>query len=196
MRRLLARTRSVAETRRLGVAIGEALDRVPRAGFVIVLNGDLGAGKTVLAGGLVLGLGAPAGTVVQSPTFTVARGYRGRAPIVHMDAYQIRSRADLEAAGFEEMGGEGRVTVVEWGDRIAAALPADRLEVTLTTPPTEPAAPERAVRASSPGSPSTGDAERALELVATGPASTRVLERLVASHARLFAAATAAEPRA
>jgi len=174
--RITVESKTAASTRRLGEMLGRAVETVPRAGLTIVLLGDLGAGKTVFAGGVVRGLGAPAGTVVVSPTFTIARGYRGRMPIVHVDAYHVRRLADLEAAGFEEMSGSGRVTVVEWGDRIATALPADRLETTLS--PVAAAPPHDA--GASPA-PYLVDVPRRVEIVARGPESARVLARLAPS---------------
>ncbi|MFO0933868.1 MAG: tRNA (adenosine(37)-N6)-threonylcarbamoyltransferase complex ATPase subunit type 1 TsaE [Planctomycetota bacterium] len=133
--RLVLRSTSRAATVALGRALGASIEPLPRGGFVVVLLGDLGAGKTVFAGGIAAGLGVPATSPVVSPTFTFARGYRGRVPMFHLDAYLVRSAGDLEASGYEELGGEGRVTVVEWGDRIASALPADRLEVTILPDP-------------------------------------------------------------
>ena len=184
---LVFETDSPDATRRLARALGEVLEPVPRAGQTIVLLGDLGAGKTVFVGGLCRGLGVPDGTPVVSPTFTVARAYRGRVPIHHLDAYHLRGRAELEAAGFEEMGGNGRVTCVEWGDRIADALPADRLEVAITTlppadrsrPPPPPDSPPT-TDATPPGSPPP-EPRRRITLRALGKASARVLERLRAS---------------
>ena len=105
-------------------------------------------------------------------------------PIVHVDAYHVRHLADLEAAGFEEMSGDGRVTVVEWGDRIASALPADRLETTLT-----PVADDHAGASPSPTS-SIADVARRVEVVALGPSSERVLERFAAGMPRNAGAAT------
>jgi tRNA threonylcarbamoyladenosine biosynthesis protein TsaE len=150
-------SRSPDETRRFAEALGRALDPGPRAGAVVSLAGDLGAGKTVFAQGLLAGLGVPAGIPVASPTFVFARAYRGRVPVHHVDAYHVRGRGDLEASGFEEMVGEGRVSVVEWGDRIAEALPVDRIDVEIVP---------------------TGETERAIEATARGPASARVLARL------------------
>lgn len=190
--RLVLRSPSRATTVAIGRAIGAALDPLPRGGFVVVLLGDLGAGKTVLAGGIATGLGVPATSPVVSPTFTFARGYRGRVPMFHLDAYLVRSAADLEASGWEELGGEGRVTVVEWGDRIAAALPTDRLEVTLTSDSSVargPVAPGTAGREGSHGdgatAPSPNEAPeppsgRRVELVAGGPEAERVIARLKA----------------
>ena len=149
---------------------------------MIVLTGDLGAGKTVFASGLARGLGVPATTPVTSPTFTVARAYRGRVPLHHVDAYHLRSLAELEAAGFEEMGGDGRVTCVEWGDRVPAAWPTDRLEVALT--PLPPATPP------DPTGDGLAEPPRRIELTATGPLAQRVLSRATPALERLALAAS------
>lgn len=169
-------TDSPDATRRLAESLGRALEPVPRAGITIVLLGDLGAGKTVFVGGICRGLGVPASTPVVSPTFTVARAYRGRVPIHHLDAYHLRGRGDLEAAGFEEMGGNGRVTCVEWGDRVEDALPPDRLEVAIVTlPPTDPAS-----AAPSASAAATPEPERRITVRALGKGSARILARLEA----------------
>lgn len=169
-------SRSPEETRKIGEALGRAIDPVPRAGMFVALHGDLGAGKTVFTAGLARGMGTPASVAVVSPTFVVARAYPGRAPVHHVDAYHLRSLSELEAAGYEEMGGAGRVTVVEWAERIADALPADRLEVTLTPVP-EPVP----VEAASEGGVPAANPPRRIEIEATGPHSGRVLERLTAA---------------
>ena len=168
-------SRSREETRRLAAALGEALDPVPRAGFVVALHGDLGAGKTVFASGFVGALGVPAGTVVASPTFTVFRSYLGRVPIEHVDAYMVGSRAALEGAGLHDIGGNGHVTCVEWAERIADALPKDRLDVDILTLVPSPDAPD-------------ADPLRRLEVRAGGPTSERVRARwleLVAARGRV-----------
>lgn len=156
---------SAAATAAIARALGEALIPPPRGGGVVALLGDLGAGKTVFAGGLARGLGVPASVMVTSPTFTVAKAYRAKVPLDHLDAYHLRGLSDLEAAGFEEMGGEGRVLCVEWADRVADALPPDRLEVTIT-----PVLP--------PGGTSDGaEPPRRVEIAALGRRSAAVLEK-------------------
>jgi tRNA threonylcarbamoyladenosine biosynthesis protein TsaE len=160
---------SPAATKAVAEAIGRAVDPVPRGGLVLVLLGDLGAGKTVFTAGLARGLGVPKETPVTSPTFTVAKAYRGRVPLHHVDAYMVRSLSELEAAGLEEMGGEGRVTCVEWGDRVPAAWPADRLEVTLTPLPVAvPALPL---------GPGFVEPPRRIDVRATGRQAQHVLDR-------------------
>lgn len=157
-------SRSREETRRIAAALGDALDPAPRAGFVVALHGDLGAGKTVFASGLIGALGVPPGTVVASPTFTVFRSYLGRVPIQHVDAYMVGSRAALEGAGLHEIGGNGHVACVEWAERIVEALPPDRLDVDILT-----LAP--------PADVVDADPPRRLDVRAGGPVSRRVLAR-------------------
>ena len=165
-------TRSADATARVARALGRAMEPVPRGGLFVALLGDLGAGKTVFAGGLFRGLGVSASVPVVSPTFTVARAYRGRMPIHHVDAYHVLSLAELEAAGFEEMGGDGHVTCVEWGDRVPEALPADRLEVSLRPEP------DALADAAAPcGKESEAEPPRRIDVLALGRGSSAVLSR-------------------
>jgi tRNA threonylcarbamoyladenosine biosynthesis protein TsaE len=106
-------------------AVGRALATVLEAGDVVLLSGPLGAGKTELVKGLAEGLGVE--ETVVSPTFTIAREYRGSLPLLHVDVYRLDSAQELLDLGLEES--EGMVTVVEWGDAVAGLLPADHLEV-------------------------------------------------------------------
>ena len=118
-------TRSAAETTDLAVRVGALL----RAGDVVVLDGELGTGKTVFAKGIARALGVTEPVV--SPTFTVVREYAGRVPLVHVDVYRLDHLQELHDLGFDDLLGDDAVTVVEWGDRVSAVLPADRLEVSL-----------------------------------------------------------------
>ena len=156
-------TAATAErTRALGAALGAALRPPPPGGIVIGLHGDLGAGKTVFVQGLARGLGVPPEEAVVSPTFTVARDYRAPEVVLHhVDAYRLRGADELEAAGFEEMWGDGRVTCVEWAERVEDSLPVDRLDVTLT--------PE--------GAAAGEDAPRCIVSRAGGPRARAVLAR-------------------
>lgn len=117
---------SRAETAALGMALGQAL----QAGDVIVLRGNLGAGKTVLAQGIGRGLGVREAVI--SPTFTLLREYRsGRLPFYHVDAYRLAGPAEAHTFGLDEyLYGDG-VTVIEWGERVAPLLPDERLEIEL-----------------------------------------------------------------
>jgi tRNA threonylcarbamoyladenosine biosynthesis protein TsaE len=109
---------SAAETKAAGARLAEKI----QAGDVIALVGDLGAGKTQFVKGLAKGLGSTA--VVTSPTFTLVHEYQGsRLPIYHFDFYRIESLAALRAIGFDEtVFGDG-VSVIEWADRFADAIP-------------------------------------------------------------------------
>lgn len=110
--------------------IGERLARLARPGDVLALWGELGAGKTVLAKGVATGLGLDAGEV-SSPTFVILHEhYGGRMPLFHLDLYRLEGQ-DLGTTGWEEALDGGGITVIEWPDRAADTLPADRLDVRL-----------------------------------------------------------------
>jgi tRNA threonylcarbamoyladenosine biosynthesis protein TsaE len=119
-------TRSTDETLALAGTVGELL----RAGDVVSLVGDLGAGKTVFARGVARALGVTEPVV--SPSFTIVREYEGRMPLVHVDVYRIDTVQELYDLGFEELVRDDGVTLVEWGDMIDGLLPGDRLDVRLT----------------------------------------------------------------
>lgn len=104
-------TTSPAETELAGRRWGERL----RTGDVLLLSGELGAGKTTFVRGLALGIGSAA--PVASPTFQLVRVYPGRVQLAHVDLYRIESQAELADLGLDELADQGAV-VVEWGDRI------------------------------------------------------------------------------
>ena len=109
---------NAAETK----AVGERLAEKIQTGDVLALVGDLGAGKTQFVKGLAKGLGSMA--VVTSPTFTLVHEYQGsRLPIYHFDFYRIESLAALRAIGFDEIVFGDGVSVIEWADRFADAIP-------------------------------------------------------------------------
>jgi len=107
-------TQSVAQTIELGRYIGCAL----RGSEIIALIGELGTGKTHLIKGLALGLEVPNPDDVTSPTFTIINEYQGRLPLYHVDAYRLKTPAELEALGFDEICLPSAVVVVEWADRV------------------------------------------------------------------------------
>ena len=111
-------------------ALGKRLGRVLQAGDTVALVGDLGAGKTTFTQGLAAGLGVPADARVRSPTFAIAHVYPGgRVTLYHVDVYRLETESALWALGFEDyIAGDG-VCVVEWADRVPAALPEDHLVV-------------------------------------------------------------------
>jgi tRNA threonylcarbamoyladenosine biosynthesis protein TsaE len=118
-------TRSAAETHALAARVGTVL----RAGDVVVLAGPLGAGKTAFTKGIAVALGIVEPVV--SPTFTIVREYAAALPLVHVDVYRLDHHQELHDLGFDDLVGGDGVTVVEWGDRVRALLPVDRLDVTL-----------------------------------------------------------------
>src|SRR4051812_35816335 len=111
-------------------AIGERLATLLRAGDLVVLTGELGAGKTTLVQGIGAGLGVRAPVV--SPTFVIARVHRdGRLPLVHVDAYRLGSDAEVDDLDLDA-DLESAVTVVEWGEGLVERLSADRLAVRIS----------------------------------------------------------------
>ena len=105
-------------------------------GDVITLSGDLGAGKTTFARALIRYLAGDDSIEVPSPTFTLTQTYTlPRFAVVHVDLYRLSGSAELTELGLDDAP-EGAVTLVEWPDRAAGFLPADRLEIALTLEPT------------------------------------------------------------
>ena len=112
------------ETRELGRRLAALLG----PGDLVVLNGGLGAGKTLFAGGVGQGLGLSG--PLPSPTFILVREYRGgRLPLYHLDTYRLDDCADLVDLGYEEYFYGRGVTLVEWGERVVPLLPGERLEI-------------------------------------------------------------------
>lgn len=105
-------TRSEDETMQAARDLAASLDR----GAVILLYGDLGAGKTVFVKGLAEGLGADADDVT-SPTFTLVQEYRGRIPLYHVDLFRLETAAEIDDLGLDELGAAG-VLAVEWAERL------------------------------------------------------------------------------
>jgi tRNA threonylcarbamoyladenosine biosynthesis protein TsaE len=134
---------SPTTTARLGEAIGRGIDR----GMCVSLTGPLGAGKTVLTGGLCRGLGV--GEEILSPTFVLYEEFDGRLPVVHIDLYRLEHEMELEELGvFDRLDGAA-VVLAEWGDRSEALL--SRCEVAIELRP----------------GPGGGDTHRTIELTCT-----------------------------
>ncbi len=153
---MLARTTSVDETRALAAALAELL----QPGDVVLLSGEMGAGKTAFTQGLGAGLGVEAR--ITSPTFTIAHTYDGgRLRVHHLDVYRLEHLHEALDAGLAEMVDEGAVVVVEWGDAVLPLLPADHLDIRISFAPLVDGdeAPDDEPRS---------DDERRWELVAVG----------------------------
>ena len=110
-------TRSAAETE----ALAEELGRGFAGGEVVLLEGDLGAGKTAFVRGLARGLGADAGEVV-SPTFVLLTAYPGPLTLHHADLYRLDHTERTDALGLDELPGARGVLAIEWAERLEGAL--------------------------------------------------------------------------
>ncbi|MEG2174165.1 MAG: tRNA (adenosine(37)-N6)-threonylcarbamoyltransferase complex ATPase subunit type 1 TsaE [Oscillospiraceae bacterium] len=114
---LIMTTHTPQETEMVGEALSLRLD----AGDIVALEGELGAGKTVFVRGLARGLGCA--DEVSSPTFALINEYRGgRCPLCHMDAYRLACADDLIDTGYFDYADGGWICIVEWSERVAAAL--------------------------------------------------------------------------
>ena len=104
-------TNSAAETETIGEHLGKRL----RSGDVVLLTGELGAGKTTFVRGVARGAGSAA--PIASPTFQLVRVYPGRVQLAHVDLYRVEKLSELADLGLEELAEQGAV-VIEWGDRL------------------------------------------------------------------------------
>jgi tRNA threonylcarbamoyladenosine biosynthesis protein TsaE len=141
------------------LAIGRALGQAAQPGAVLALVGPLGAGKTQLAKGVAEGLGIV--SVVNSPTFVLMNEHVGRLRLYHIDAYRLDDPEEAVAAGLLDERQSDGLSVIEWADRLDGWLPAERLEIRLSTPPDAPMRRLLEWRA-------IGDAHRALAAEALG----------------------------
>jgi tRNA threonylcarbamoyladenosine biosynthesis protein TsaE len=149
---ILAQTKSADDTRALAGGVAS----VAGPGDVVVLAGDLGAGKTVFAQGFGRGLGVT--EPVTSPTFTLVRPYQGRLPLIHVDVYRLDHLQEALEIGLVDLLDESGVTLVEWGDMVTPVLPAEFLEVRIE--------------------PGSNDDERVVRFRPLGPGWTRRMEAL------------------
>jgi tRNA threonylcarbamoyladenosine biosynthesis protein TsaE len=119
----------VSESEQQTRSIASALSRDLTMGSVLLLAGDLGAGKTAFVKGLAEGLGIDADEVT-SPTFTLVHEYRGgRLPLIHVDLYRL-DRADLDEIGLDQDLAAAGVVAVEWSERLSRLIP-DAVTVTI-----------------------------------------------------------------
>ena len=105
---------SPEETLQLGKSLGSSL--IP--GDIILLNGDLGAGKTHLTQGICYGVGLDKDSYIRSPTFTLINEYQGKLPIYHIDLYRIDNLEEIYSLGLEEILFNQGVTIIEWAEKL------------------------------------------------------------------------------
>jgi tRNA threonylcarbamoyladenosine biosynthesis protein TsaE len=120
----LYRTASEAAT----IALGQRLARELPARGVVLLIGNLGAGKTTLAKGIVNGLGAAAADDVSSPTFTLIHEYGG-GRVYHVDLYRLDEPREVATLGLDEIFERDGLVLIEWGERFPRLLPPERTEI-------------------------------------------------------------------
>ena len=124
------RTESDAETIEFGRRLAREL---PRRGIVLLI-GNLGAGKTTLAKGIVEGRGAANADEVASPTFTLIHEY-GEGRVYHIDLYRIDEERAVESLGLDELFERDALTLIEWGERFPDLMPAERTEIRIRVMP-------------------------------------------------------------
>lgn len=120
------RTATEGET----IALGEQLARELPARGVVLLIGNLGAGKTTLAKGLAKGRGAADPDDVSSPTFTLIHEYGG-GRVYHIDLYRLDEARQVATLGLEEIFEKDALVLIEWGERFPRLMPAERTEIRL-----------------------------------------------------------------
>ena len=144
-------TRRLEETQALGRRIGELME----GGELVLMVGDLGAGKTCMTQGIAWGLGV--NEYARSPTFVLVSEYEGRHTLFHADLYRVDDPLEIEDLGLDETYGNGGVCVVEWAEKGELVFPAEHLRVEITV---------------------TGAEERVVELRAGGERHSRLIEGL------------------
>ena len=143
---------SEEDTARLGRSLAEVL----RAGSIVALTGNLGAGKTRLVQAIAEAMGVDRRDV-RSPTFVLVHEYEGRLPIYHIDAYRLHDSDEFFDLGAEEILDSDGPCLIEWADRVPDALPRDHLRISINI---------------------TGPSTRLFTLSGSGPSSQAVLEEL------------------
>jgi tRNA threonylcarbamoyladenosine biosynthesis protein TsaE len=125
---MIYRTSSEGET----IALGHSIARQLPSRAVVLLIGNLGAGKTTLAKGIVEGLRAAAPEEVASPTFTLIHEYGG-GRVYHIDLYRLDEAREVATLGLDELFDRDAVILIEWGERFPQLLPAQRVEIRIRT---------------------------------------------------------------
>lgn len=121
--------------------MGRRIARMLPRRAVVLLIGNLGAGKTTLAKGIVSGLGAAQAEEVSSPTFTLIHEYgseAGRNSVYHVDLYRLDHAAEVATLGLEEIFDREAIVLIEWGERFPELLPENHLRIQLDPDPVNP----------------------------------------------------------
>jgi tRNA threonylcarbamoyladenosine biosynthesis protein TsaE len=150
-------------TSRGTLRLAKRLSPLLRAGDLVILSGELGAGKTFFARGLCRALGVAPEVEITSPTFTLVHELEGRLPILHADAYRLNDEAELLSLGLREARSDGAVLLLEWGEPFLDLLGGEALIVELSYVAHEPS--RRRVRLR----PAGGRGERIIEDLASPP---------------------------
>ncbi len=121
-------------TRRRTMQLAASLAELLLPGDLVILKGDLGAGKTFFTRALARALGVPPSISITSPTFTLVHEILARVPLAHADLYRLNEPGELAELGLRERRGEGAALVVEWGEPYLDALGGDALVIDLVVP--------------------------------------------------------------
>lgn len=119
----------VSKCERDTIELGLRLGGLLLSGDVVAMRGGLGSGKTVLARGILRGLGV--GGNIQSPSFIMIATYRGKSIVNHIDLYRIERSCDLESLGLEEKIYSDEISLIEWAEKIEAMLPSQTIHISI-----------------------------------------------------------------
>lgn len=128
MTRKITHTHSAEET----IAFGKTLAAELKPPLLVLLRGDLGAGKTTLVKGIAEGFASASAEDVTSPTFTLIHEHRGpRATLYHIDLYRIETERELETLGLDDLAGPESILLIEWGEKFQRLVRERDLEIAL-----------------------------------------------------------------
>ncbi len=113
------------------MAAGRELAARLEAPALVMLIGDLGAGKTTLTKGIIEALGVAPKEEVLSPTFSLIHEYEGDPKVYHVDLYRLDRVPELETLGLEDLWEQDAIVIIEWGEKFTQQLPGDRIEIHL-----------------------------------------------------------------